>query len=360
MIPFFAMVAGVLIDRWSRRHTMILANIVRFIALASVPAAAALGRLTIIHLLISATVVSLAGLFFDTAYQPFLASLVGREEYAEGNARMTLSAQVAAALGNAFGGPLIHLLGAPLALIGNLCTYGVGTLALLHIRQPEIQPVARERSFRREFREGCAVVTGDPLLRTLAIATSILYLGGTLVDCALPLYVYRSLHQTPLAFGIMLAIAACGVVAGGYVSRLTRRFGPFVLLLAAPACIAAGDAICSIAIVPLAAIVVGRMLVSAAAPAYEMTVQTIATSRVHDRLLARMNAALRTMTNITIPIGCFAAGALATRIGVVAVMIAGSVTIASSILVLALAARAGTRSMCSPSTTTISALPSAA
>ena len=35
VIPLFAMVAGVLIDRWRRRHTMILANAVRLTTLAS-------------------------------------------------------------------------------------------------------------------------------------------------------------------------------------------------------------------------------------------------------------------------------------------------------------------------------------
>lgn len=354
------MVAGVLIDRWHRRHTMILANLVRLVALASVPAAAALGRLTMLHLLLSATVVSLAGLFFDTAYQPFLASLVGREHYAEGNARMTLSAQIAAALGNAFGGPLIHMLGAPLALVGNLGTYAAGTFALLRIRQPEMRPAREERSFRREFREGCAIVVHDPLLRTLAIATAVLYLGATIVDSVLPLYVYRELHQTPLAFGFMLAFAACGVLAGGFVSRATRRFGVVALLVVTAVAVAAGDMLCAAGIVPLVAIVLGRTVVAAAAPAYEMTVQTLATSRVEDGYLARMNAALRTLTNLTIPLGCFAAGALVTRLGCTTVISLGAATILTSSLVLARIKQAGTTPLCSHSTTTICALPSAA
>src|ERR1700756_5206159 len=46
VIPFFAMIAGVLIDRWRRRHTMILANLVRLCALATVPLAGAFHALT--------------------------------------------------------------------------------------------------------------------------------------------------------------------------------------------------------------------------------------------------------------------------------------------------------------------------
>ncbi len=343
VIPLFAMIAGVLIDRWRRRHTMILANLVRLTALASVPLAAAFHSLTMMHLILAAVTISLAGLFFDTAYQPFLASLVGRESYAEGNARMTLSWQVAVALGNALGGPVIHLLGAPLALVGNLATYCVGTFALLKIRKAEARSVKSDRSFRREFREGCAIVAGDPVLRSVALASSVLYLGGTIVDCALPLYVYRSLHQTPLAFGVMLAIAACGVIAGGFVSRATQRFGAYTVLIAAPLCIASGDALCAIGVLPLVAIVVGRTLVAAAMPAYDMTVQAIATARVDDPYLARMNAALRTMTNVSIPIGCFICGLLWTRNGAVTVILVGSVVIFLSAGALAMLLRPSSR-----------------
>ncbi len=360
VIPLFAMVAGVLIDRWRRRHTMILANAVRLTTLASVPLAAMFHALTMLHLIVAAVIISLAGLFFDTAYQPFLASLVGRECYAEGNARMTLSWQVAVALGNALGGPVIHLLGAPLALVGNLVTYCLGTLALLKIRKPEPRGTASARSFRREFREGCAIVARDPVLRALALATSVLYLGGTIVDCALPLYVYRSLHQTPFAFGVMLAIAACGVIAGGFVSRATQRFGAYTVLIAAPLCVASGDALCSIGVLPIVAIVLGRTLVAAAAPAYDMTIQSIATARVDDPYLARMNAALRTMTNVTIPLGCFICGELWTNAGATAVILIGSLVIFSSAGALAMLLRPGTRKMCSLSTMMPSGLQSAA
>ncbi|MBV8639392.1 MAG: MFS transporter [Candidatus Eremiobacteraeota bacterium] len=360
VIPLFAMVAGVLIDRWRRRHTMIFANLVRFSALASVPLAAAFHTLTMVHLILAAVVISFAGLFFDTAYQPFLASLVGRESYAEGNARMTLSWQVAIALGNALGGPVIHVLGAPLALVGNLLTYCVGTCALLNIRKPEVRVAPAGRSFRREFREGCSIVTRDRVLRSLALTTSVFYLGGTIVDCALPLYVYRTLHQTPLAFGIMLAVAASGCIFGGFVSRVTQRFGAYALLVVAPLCVASGDALCALGILPLVAIVVGRTIVAAAAPAYDMTVQTIATARVEDGYLARMNAALRMMTNASIPLGCFISGVLFTRSGGADVLLIGSLIILSSAGTLALLLREGTKTMCSLSITTRSAQQSAA
>lgn len=360
VIPLFAMVAGVLIDRWRRRHTMIAANAVRLLALASVPAAALFHALTMAQLVAVATIVSLAGLFFDTAYQPFLTTLVGRQSYEAGNARMTLSAQLAVALGNAIAGPVIAVLGAPLALCGNVVTYALGTAALLRIRAAEQPLRGTSRSFRREFREGAALVTADPHLRSLALTTALFYLGGTLVDSMLPLYAYRTLHLTPLAFGAALAAASTGVVLAPRLLRATRVAGVGAIVSVAALATAAGDLLCVLAFAPLAGLVLGRAIVAMSAPAYEMTVQTAATARVADRFLARMNAALRTLTNVAIPVGCFASGLLGARFGFVPVMIAGCAILACSPLALYALRRKGRTHMCSCSMTTTSALPSAA
>lgn len=325
VIPLLAMVAGVLVDRWKRRRTMVAANAVRFTALASIPVAAWFHALTVPQLFLTAFIVSLASLLFDTAYQPFLAFLVGREAYAEGNARMTMSYCVASALGNGSGGPIVQALGAPLAVIANLTTYVTGTIALLHIRKPEMraQPQA-DRSFRREFREGAAIVWRDSFLRNLAFTSGTLYFGGAIVDAVLPLYVYRSLHQTPLFLGIVFALASSGLFGGVIVRRLAKQHGALTMLPYIIAAVALGHAACTLAALPVVAILIGRTIVACAAPAYDVLVQTMATERAADHQLGRMNAALRTITNAPIPIGCTLGGVLSGIVGFQGAMLTGA------------------------------------
>lgn len=360
VIPLFALLAGVLLDRWQRRRTMIAANVVRLVALSSIPIAALFHVLTITHLLVVAAFVSLAGLFFDTAYQPFLATLVGREGYAQGNARMTLCAQIAAAVGNALGGPLVGILGGPLALVGNLGTYLFATAALMRMRLNEPKLVTEVRSFRRDARDGCMLIVRDRSLRAIALGSAVVYFGGTLVDCTLPLYAYRTLHLAPLAFGVMLALATSGVAVTTGLARRAARYGAPLLLIASAAGIATGDLLCTFAMLPLVAIVAGRTLVATTAPLYEMTAQELATSRVPDCMLARMNASLRTLSNLTIPIACFASGSLSVALGCIPTMLVGAGVLGAGVLVLAIMLLAGRTKTCSFSTTTISTLPSAA
>src|SRR5450432_2324152 len=57
----FSLPAGALIDRWDRKRVMILSDIVRGLALGSIPLAFALGNLTILQLYIVSTI---EGTFF--------------------------------------------------------------------------------------------------------------------------------------------------------------------------------------------------------------------------------------------------------------------------------------------------------
>ncbi len=361
VVPLLAMIAGVLVDRWRRRRTMIAANAVRFVALTSIPIAALFHVLRMPQLFVTAFLVSVASLFFDTAYQPFLAFLVGRDSYAEGNARMTWSFSAATALGNGTGGPIVQLLGAPLAIVANLCTYVAGTVALLHIRKPELRSQCEERSFRREFREGLAIVGRDPLLRQLAFTSGTLYFGASIVDAVLPLYVYRSLHQTPLFYGAILAFASIGLFGGAFASKLAKRHGALKLLPYAIVAIAAGHAVCTLAAVPIAAIFAGRAIIACAAPTYDMMIQALATERVGDHQLGRMNATLRTVTNAAIPLACTLGGVLSGIAGFRGAMLLGAAACILSLAVfLVLQAQAGRNHMCLSSTTTISAMQSAA
>ncbi|MGI9147669.1 MAG: hypothetical protein ACR2IK_14135 [Chloroflexota bacterium] len=72
------MFVGVWIDRVQRRPMMLLADVARAILLASIPAAALLGRLHIEHLYVVALLVGVLSIFFSVASAAYLPSLVGR------------------------------------------------------------------------------------------------------------------------------------------------------------------------------------------------------------------------------------------------------------------------------------------
>lgn len=108
----FGLPAGALVDRWPKRRLMIWCDVVRALALASVPAAAAAGRLTLAQLYAVALVTGAGAVFFDAAHQSCLPRLVSRQQLMQGNSKLSSSAALALLVGPSLGGFLVALVGA--------------------------------------------------------------------------------------------------------------------------------------------------------------------------------------------------------------------------------------------------------
>ncbi|MBV9272181.1 MAG: MFS transporter [Candidatus Eremiobacteraeota bacterium] len=347
VIPLLALLAGAVVDRVRRKPLMIVANVVRLFAIAALPAFALAGKLSLSALFVSAIVVSIASLIFDAAYQPFLRTLLGAAHYTHGNAKMTTSASLAQAGGNAVSGPMVQIAGAAFVLAANVLTYVVGTIALFFIRIEE-RPQCDDRD--GSLLSALGWIFGDRVLRNIALSTTLLYFGCAIVNAVLALYVYRVLHVSAATYGILLGIANAGVVGGLFAQRAAEKLGPRVTLACAAASIVIGQALCLSAAVPLAGIALGRIAISFASPLYDVVQQTLVTFRVPEERFGRTCAALRTITWTAFPLGAVAGGALVDRIGFHTTIALGATVCAFSVIALFARTRAGrTWSACWPS-----------
>ena len=89
-LPFllFALPAGVWVDRLRRRPILVIADVGRGLALATIPLFYAFDALTIWQLYVVGFVVGTLTVFFDVAYQSYLPSLVSREQLVDGNSKL--------------------------------------------------------------------------------------------------------------------------------------------------------------------------------------------------------------------------------------------------------------------------------
>src|SRR3954467_5859360 len=110
---FVGLPAGAWVDRMRFRLVLIVNDVARALALASIPLAAALDGLTIVQLYAVALVTSVSTVFFDVAYQSYLPELVTREELVEGNAKLQASESVSQIAGPGVGGVLLQAVTAP-------------------------------------------------------------------------------------------------------------------------------------------------------------------------------------------------------------------------------------------------------
>jgi MFS family permease len=327
-LPFllFTLPAGAWVDRLRRRPILISGDLVRVVALGTIPVAWGLGVLTIWQLYLVSFVAGIATVFFDVAYQSYLPSLVESDALVEGNAKLQASEASAGVVGPGLGGALIGLVGAPFAIIADALSYLASALFVSRIERPESHPEAERRAaglarepLRRQIAEGLRFVLHNPHLRAIAGATSSSNLFSTMVWAIMPVYLYRELGLSAATAGVIFGIGALGALGGALLANqfagrigLGRTIigsialsGPAMLLLP----LAPHDA-------PVAWLVASVALESFASVVYNINQVSYRQAISPTAIQGRMNATMRFLVWGTIPIGAILGGLIATGVGV--------------------------------------------
>jgi MFS family permease len=219
---------GVWVDRLRRRPLMVAANLIRALLLASVPAAAMFGALSLIQLYVVALLTGFCNVFFSVAQQSYVSHLLGNDRLIDGFSKLEAVACGGMLAGPSVGGVLVQLVTAPgaLAFDAASCLVAAGLLARIRPREPDVnQPSGRSR-MHREIAVGLRYVLGHPVLRLIALNGMM----GLLFEYALltvqPLLLVRSLGMRPAVYGLVAAAMAVGGIAGSLiVSRGIAKLG---------------------------------------------------------------------------------------------------------------------------------------
>jgi len=331
-IALVAIIAGALADRHRRKRVMLVANAIRIVTMLSLPVAYGLGKLTLAQLFIAAIICSAASVLFDVAYQAIIPSLIGSERLADGNAKLSMSGSVAEAVGASAGGAIVQIIGAPLAMVADACSFIVSLYTIARIKHKEEKPEpaasdeeSRVLAFARETLAGFEQLRRQPELRMVALCTATNYLGGAIVTAVFPVLVYRILQMPPAMFGVVMGIANVGMV-GAFVSRPVQKMVGERGTLGSAVAISAVGKLMYLAshFSPLGAVALGRILITFAGPLYEVTQQTYRVAFIPEPLMGRVAAAFRAVTWATLPVGSLVGGVLATTIGVQHAIFIGS------------------------------------
>lgn len=336
-LPFvlFTLPAGAWLDRMRRRPVMVSGDLVRLIALATIPLAWSIHGLTIWQLYVVSFVSGVATVFFDVAYQSYLPALVERNELVEGNAKLQASEAGAMVLGPGIGGGLIAAFGAPLAVITDALSYLASAVFVSSIRKPEPHPEAERRAaglarepLRRQIAEGLAFVLRNPHLRAIAGATSSSNLFSNMIFAILPVYLLRELGLSPATYGLVFSIGAVGTLLGALVaSQIGRRLGVGRTIVASIALGGPAALLLPIAphSLPVPWVVASVALAGFGSVVYNVNQVSFRQALTPIAIQGRMNATMRFLVWGTIPIGSVVGGLLATAVGVHAAIAVGAV-----------------------------------
>ena len=313
---------GAWVDRLRCRPLMIACDLVAAMLYGSLPVAAWLGVLTIGQVIVVALLAGCADVFFGTAYQVYLPSIVTSGELVEGNAKLQGSASAAAIGGPGAAGLLTGTVGAAAALLANAASIVVSAACLLGIRggRARITPEPAGRAgLRREIADGVRYVAGDPYLRPLTIWASAVNLGLTGYGALAVVFLIRTVGLAAGPAGLLLAASGAGGLLGALVARrVSARFGTARTLL-----LSALGALPFALLVPLtgpgarlAFFVPGLLIAAAGIVAGSVVLGSFRQTYCPPQLLGRVTATMRFLLVGTNPLGALMAGGLATWLGV--------------------------------------------
>jgi len=226
-------IAGVFVDRWDKRHTMLWTDALRSaLIVALVPLALTPGVPIVIQLGVIYAVVVLAtacAQFFDPSRFALIGDLVPEPHRARASSLMQLPDNLARIVGPALAAPLFFGLGVRWALILNALSFAVSFLAIRLLHTPPSKPstASGERPHvLHEFEVGLRFFAGNRVLRTILISVVLVVLGFGALNALNIFFVTGNLHAPAALYSVTTTAVGVGAVVGvALAGLLAPRFG---------------------------------------------------------------------------------------------------------------------------------------
>jgi MFS family permease len=218
-----------------KRPVMIGTDLVRAAALLTIPAAYALGALSLGQLALVSVVTGAADIAFKSASGAYLKHLVPGPLRLRANARFEQTTWTATLLGPPAGGAAIGLFGPLLTVVANALSFVGSAVSLRLIRDREAPPERDDgRTRPGDLLEGWRHILRHPALRALFANT---VLVNALILATAPLIAVLMLGRlgfAPWQYGLAFGAPCAGGLLGARLSGpLTARFGGRAVLLVA-------------------------------------------------------------------------------------------------------------------------------
>jgi predicted MFS family arabinose efflux permease len=231
-LPFilFAIPAGLLADRISRRWLMAGSEALRATALLALLMLIWLDLLTLPLLALSGFVAVCGTVAYSVAAPALVPSLVSPKALPAANARIELARTIAFASGPALGGMLVGWVGAAPAF-GFAAALSVIAVVLLSGIDEPARPPAPRRHPLQEIKEGADFVLHHPLLRPVFITQFIFNTASFLLLAVFVPYAVRRLGLSATGVGATLAMYGVGMVVGALSATRVMRRLPFGIVI---------------------------------------------------------------------------------------------------------------------------------
>jgi MFS family permease len=344
----FGSLAGVFVDRWDHKRTMVVTNLLLALVLLPLLLVRSAELVWIVYLVtfVGGTIEQ----FFLPAQNALLPRLVVEERLVSANSLISVSNNLARLIGPALGGLIAARLGLKGIVLVDAVSFVLAALLIAGIASPraateparsQVAPSEREKRgvahVWREWIAGLSVIAGERTLAVLLALFAITSLGEGVFGVLYPVYVYQALHGGAQEIGTLMSAQAVGGLIGGILvgwvgARMMSRwaigvcaalFGLIDLaIFNAPTLAPFGESLAGVNLgVPLFWVVVG-LFIAVGIPGIGMLTgtQSLLQARAPDAFRGRIFGVLGALMGLLRLVGVIVAGAVTTSQNLITVL----------------------------------------
>jgi predicted MFS family arabinose efflux permease len=234
-------VAGIFVDRWDRKRTMVVTNLLLAAGLAPLLLVSGVDGIWLVYVVLA--VQSCLEVFFSPAEQAFLPHVVDDADLVAANGLNAQIRNIARLVGSGVGGVVAAAGGIRAIAVVDAVTFVVAAVLVARIRTAGRVVVSEEdatdavrgrvEALVEEWREGLRAVGESHVVRTLVLAMLITSTGEGIMGTLFAPYVRHVLHGSGQIYGLITGVQAIGGVIGGFVvAVLAERWSPVTMVWA--------------------------------------------------------------------------------------------------------------------------------
>ena len=342
----FGSIGGVFADRWDRKTTMIVADLLRAALLLLLLAVRSPEWLWAIYLVVF--VQSSVGQFFNPAKGALIPQLVDEQQLMPANSLNSLGVELTRLIGAPLGGALMALMGLASVVVLDCVSFVISALLISLIATPRarestpaVMPDAGVVTLLAgvwdDLVAGFRLVRDTHWLAGLFLAMGVLMFGQGITNALLVPFVEQVLHGDAQVFGwIVTAQGVGGLIGGLLAGTLGQRFSPVHIMAVSAG--AMGALVLLIVNIPVLSVVLPLIaLIGLPVVAFMVSEATMLQSGVADQFRGRVMGSYGMALALAMLLGMGVGSALGDWVGIVPLLdVVSGLYILAGVIVLAL------------------------
>jgi DHA3 family macrolide efflux protein-like MFS transporter len=322
---------GPIIDRFSRKRIMVLADLMRAAAVGSLLLS---GEPTLPHLYMVAACLGLFAALFQPSLQASIPNVVPASRLVAANALVSATFQMAIMIGPLLGALLVSRLGLRPAFAVNAASFALSALLVAGVRLPKVSLPSADRraSTRAALAEGFGYAFKTPVVRGILLVTGMIMFAAAIRNPLEPLFVLQVLESDPAALGLPPAVWGLGMLLGSTAAPAAARRWSCERMLTASVLLVGFVVLAASRSMMLTSLLALWLMAGSGNAIGTIAYQSLLQYRTPDRLRGRIVATSETVLDVAYLAGVSVAGWLGVHFGLrTALAVAGLGFVAAAV-----------------------------